>query len=275
MPQEINSKGFCYTAKLSEVPDVTVDLPDSFYRLWIVDHQGGLSSIGLPSGTLDKSFYFCPPRHQPTVEYSQLVGYVCWFDRAFVDHNLHLTKFSNLLAKWKNPMPTIRQASTYFEACRLACFIDVDLVGLDSFSNSALTATYLQKTLILNYWCEVLGSTTPWLAPVSRSASIIQQFLDLVDDNFTSEQSPAQYARRLFVSESSLQKTCKAELNLSPKQVIQMRLIKSAQRQLIETTDPVNKIGERLGYRSHTYFSEQFKQYQQMSPLAYRKLHQS
>ena len=267
--------GFCRLVRLSEVTAELAHAPAAFYRLWIVQQQAASDVLELGSGQLNHSFYFCPPALTPRIDYNLLDGFVCWFNQSFVLANPHLRGFAELLTNWTNPLPTVRTDETMYRSC-ISVWHNHSALPTNEAGTAARIYTevaYLHQTLIISYWHLLLRRTTGWLVPPQRMRPLTQQFLELLDDEPLRFGSPATYARKLHVSESTLLKKVKADLEVSPAVIIQARRIKSAQQQLLTTRSPIGEISDSLGYGSHAYFSEQFKQHTQMSPQAYRKLH--
>jgi AraC-like DNA-binding protein len=265
--------GFCELIRLSDVPTHRLSLPDSLYRLWIVEDYNELNAFEGSADALKESLYFCPPSHAPKVDYCRLRGWVCWFDFEFVAHQSSLDALHRLLKTWSSPVPTVRNEPNYvYQVCRAVCRAHTVLQETMGDSSRKQMIADLHKSLILAHWGEVLITTVPWLMPV-QPTSIVNQFIGLVEVHYTEEWKPARYAQVLHVSESTLLKSCKRDLNLSPSEVIRARRLRAAQQRLTQSDQSIGDIASDLGYGSHTYFSEQFKQYAHMSPQAYRSLH--
>jgi AraC-like DNA-binding protein len=83
--------------------------------------------------------------------------------------------------------------------------------------------------------------------------------------------SPDQLARRLNLSPSSFRRLFKSHTGFSPAQYAQQIALKRASNLLRNTTWPVGRIADELGFSSVFYFSRLFKQKAGSSPLEYRR----
>ncbi len=96
--------------------------------------------------------------------------------------------------------------------------------------------------------------------PVSRELRLMLNFRQLIEQHYSQHWSVNQYAEKLHVSVSTLNRLCQSMLNTSPKAAIHQRLISEAKRRLVYTTQTVEEISLTLGYRDPAYFSRFFKQ---------------
>jgi len=62
------------------------------------------------------------------------------------------------------------------------------------------------------------------------------------------------YAEKLHISTSKLNRICKSLLNDSPKAIAHQRLITEAKRRLIYTTQTIDEIALHLGFKDSAYF---------------------
>ena len=75
------------------------------------------------------------------------------------------------------------------------------------------------------------------------------------------------------LSQSQLERTFKAVLNMSPIQFVQKLRLEHAIRLLADYKLTVTQISLNCGYGDHSAFSRQFKQFTGMSPIKFRKMH--
>ena len=75
------------------------------------------------------------------------------------------------------------------------------------------------------------------------------------------------------LSQSQLERTFKAVLNMSPIQFVQKLRLEHAIRLLADHKLTVTQISLNCGYGDHSAFSRQFKQFTGMSPIKFRKMH--
>jgi AraC family transcriptional activator of pobA len=109
------------------------------------------------------------------------------------------------------------------------------------------------------------------LRPSSTQPDLARRFLAAVERDFASNRRVESYADELGVSNSSLHRLCRAELGLSPKDVIQARLIQEAKRRLIYTSETLEQIADKLGFSEGAYFSRFFKKHTSDPPRVFRK----
>lgn len=107
----------------------------------------------------------------------------------------------------------------------------------------------------------------------SSQHSLVQAFRVLMDAQYRSAWSVEQYAAALHVSSSTLNRACRAVLDLPAKQLMQQRLLHEAQRRLVYTGEPLESIAWSLGYRDPAYFSRVFRRLTGDSPSAFRQRH--
>ena len=72
------------------------------------------------------------------------------------------------------------------------------------------------------------------------------------------------------ISEVHLSHCFKKDAGLSPMQYMMQRRIGEAQSKLIETSQPIQDIGEELGFASSAHFSKMVKKYVGITPKEYR-----
>lgn len=97
------------------------------------------------------------------------------------------------------------------------------------------------------------------------------EFRSLVNHHFRSERAVGFYARRLHVSETHLNRVCRAVLDRSALAVIHDRLLAEASRDLAFTTMSVQEIAHSLGFEDAAYFSRFFAKGTGLSPRAFRR----
>lgn len=94
----------------------------------------------------------------------------------------------------------------------------------------------------------------------NRESAILFKFRSLIEQHYTEHLAVKEYAERLFISVSKLNRICQSLLNDSPKAIIHQRLIIEAKRHLIYTKQTVEEISNVLGFNDPAYFSRFFKQ---------------
>jgi AraC family transcriptional activator of pobA len=106
----------------------------------------------------------------------------------------------------------------------------------------------------------------------SRDLERVRRFKSLLESHLLQHWPVERYARRLALSESSLNRSCRSATGLSAFDLIQQRLSLEARRRLIYVAGPVSAIAAELGYHDPAYFSRFFRRHNGMSPAAFRRL---
>ncbi|RYV51279.1 helix-turn-helix domain-containing protein [Pengzhenrongella frigida] len=105
--------------------------------------------------------------------------------------------------------------------------------------------------------------------PVARA------FLTMVERSFATIHTVEAYAGALGYSSKTLERASVEATGLSPKQVIDGRLVLEARRLLAYTNLPVSRVGSRLGFVDPANFCKFFLRATEMSPGAYRASRQT
>lgn len=101
---------------------------------------------------------------------------------------------------------------------------------------------------------------------------LTNKFRTLLENHYKEHWKISDYAKRLNISISTLNRVCHEAFDASAKSIIQERLIIEAKRKLIYTVETLEKIAYELGFKDPAYFSRFFKQNEGMSPKAFRNV---
>ena len=104
-----------------------------------------------------------------------------------------------------------------------------------------------------------------------NSASLAQQCLFIIHNNFTENLSLADVAATLNVTASYLGKLFKKNFNCSFSNYLNSLKISYAQSMLAATNSSIRKIALTSGFQSVEYFNYIFKKHTNLSPSEYRK----
>ena len=115
-----------------------------------------------------------------------------------------------------------------------------------------------------------LQEAQPYLPPADEDVVLYQDFIGLVEDNFSSEHQVSFYARTLYLTAGQLTTICKRVVGKTAKQVISDRVMVEAKRKLQFTNMTIKEIAFNLGFVSPFYFTQAFTRRTQMSPSEYR-----
>jgi AraC family transcriptional regulator, transcriptional activator of pobA len=134
--------------------------------------------------------------------------------------------------------------------------------------------------LALHGWIEVLLGNLlrltrkmpdPADPVVGQQRRLMARFGDLVEQRYQDNQSVAEYAHALHVSESRLRNVCVTSTGRSPIQLIHARILLEAKRQLHYTNNPVSEIAYALGFEDPAYFTRFFSRLSGESPRVFRR----
>lgn len=96
-------------------------------------------------------------------------------------------------------------------------------------------------------------------------------FEQLVEEKFSSQKLPSQYAAELFISVNYLNRICQETRGISSGELIRRRIALEAERLLNHTGKTVSEIAHELGFERLSYFVTFFKKHTGLSPEQYRK----
>jgi AraC family transcriptional activator of pobA len=118
-----------------------------------------------------------------------------------------------------------------------------------------------------------LVSSAPMATMVRHDAERLRRFRAAVEAHFLQHWPVARYARGLAVSESSLNRLCRALAGGTAFDLIQRRLALEARRRLVHVAGPVGGIAAQLGFKDPAYFCRFFRKHNGTSPSAFRRRH--
>lgn len=100
---------------------------------------------------------------------------------------------------------------------------------------------------------------------------VLAQLRDLIEQNYRTLHSPAEYAERLHVTPKTLGRIVREHLGATPTDLIRNRILIHAKWQLLHTLRPVKEISRELGFSDELYFSRLFKKATGFSPTFFRE----
>ena len=104
-----------------------------------------------------------------------------------------------------------------------------------------------------------------------RAEEMVHALERLLDQHHASSRSAAWYAKELHVTERSLGRACQRVRGLSPKRLIDLRVILEAKRWLSTSSKTVEAVGLGLGFSEATNFVKFFRRMVGETPEAFRQ----
>ena len=99
---------------------------------------------------------------------------------------------------------------------------------------------------------------------------LLAELRDLIEQNYHTLHSPADYAERLHVTPKTLGRIVREHLGTTPTDLIRNRILIHAKWELLHTLKPVKEISRELGFSDELYFSRLFKKASGYSPTFFR-----
>lgn len=118
----------------------------------------------------------------------------------------------------------------------------------------------------------IRASTTKPLS--SRKEDIAVEFINLVENNFRNYKDVQYYADSMHITRKHLTRTIKEVLDITPKQVIENKIITEAKVLLLNNKLDINQIITELNFNDQPTFSKLFKKNTGLTPGLYRKQNQ-
>lgn len=103
-----------------------------------------------------------------------------------------------------------------------------------------------------------------------REASVVNQLLDYIDQNYQKEINRAELARQVYLNPDYVSRLFKKEVGQSISSYILSKRMTRAKTLLRDSAIPIHEVSAVVGYDSFAYFSKLFKKSEGMSPSEYR-----
>ncbi len=139
------------------------------------------------------------------------------------------------------------------------------------FLSQSFTDAFLLKSNLMYDIQTLLGNDLSKERNVTSYSNDIAEALRLILSAPSIKLNIAELAKRLFVSESYLNKHFKKEVGMTISRYIDQLVMKDAKTLLSETDQPIAVISEQLGFCDRFYFSKRFQRLFGETPCEYRK----
>lgn len=131
--------------------------------------------------------------------------------------------------------------------------------------------SYVKVLLVLATRLKLSSPTACSTASVDLRNPLLVQLRELIEENYCTLHSPADYAKRLHITAKSLGRLVRDNLGTTPTELIRSRILTHAKWQLLHTLRPVKEIARELGFQDELYFSRLFKKATGYSPTFFRE----
>ncbi|THE12508.1 response regulator [Bacillus timonensis] len=106
---------------------------------------------------------------------------------------------------------------------------------------------------------------------IDTTSNTIREALTYIDHHIKDEITQKEVAAHVHLNPSYFSVLFKEEVNLNFSEYITRRRIQHAKELLLSTKLTINEIADEVGYKTAKYFIKIFKEYENMTPTAYRK----
>lgn len=126
---------------------------------------------------------------------------------------------------------------------------------------------------LLGVWLERhVDPANPETVKPNAAKRLAARYTALLETDFRSGKGVAEYARALGVTSTHLTRVCNQTCGRSASDLLHDRVIFEARLLLSETTMPVARISETLGFTSAAYFTRAFQHRTGKTPTAFRRM---
>jgi AraC family transcriptional activator of pobA len=109
--------------------------------------------------------------------------------------------------------------------------------------------------------------------PTGQDVDRLRRFRLLIESYYLKRWPVDRYARRLALSETSLNRLCRRLAGRTAFALVQQRLVLEARRRLVFVANSVCGVGSELGFKDPAYFSRFFRRHCGISPHEFRRRH--
>ncbi|WP_407271114.1 response regulator [Radiobacillus sp. PE A8.2] len=103
------------------------------------------------------------------------------------------------------------------------------------------------------------------------SNSSIKEAIDFVDQHYRSELTLKEVADHVHLNSSYFSALFKEQINVTFSEYVTRCRLQDAKNLLLSSNTPIAEISEQVGYKTPKYFIKLFKEYEGVTPSAYRK----
>jgi AraC family transcriptional activator of pobA len=243
----------------------------SYYRICLVKRGEGELLTGIHRFKVKKNTLYIIPSRVITSSKnwtSDTQGYVLLFNLEFFLQN----NFSHQLIISRKILNTSTQPYVYLSDDQAQEFTSIfenilsEKKHREKINYELIAVKILELLILSERTFEQQHGMTDDLAYIE----IIDRFVDLLDNHFTSEHSVRFYAERLAMHPNHLNALIKKHTGLSAKESIQNKILLEIKYLLHSTKLPIKQISSQMGFNDPNYFTTFFKRSENLSPVSYR-----
>jgi AraC family transcriptional activator of pobA len=134
---------------------------------------------------------------------------------------------------------------------------------------SEVMLAHLKVLLIIATRLKSFGAVVCGPAAHDHQHPVLIDLRDLIEENFCSLHTPADYAKLLHITPKTLGRIIRETLGTTPTELIRARILTHAKWQLLHTLRPVKEIAREVGFNDELYFSRFFKKATGHSPRSF------
>lgn len=229
--------------------------------LWFTQGQGRITVAGTTRGYAPNHAVFIPAGVMHGFEYTpRLQGTVVYFGR---NHGLSLPETPQFL----RPRDPIAQK----ELIALLESIQRELETPRSGAQSAAQHLLGLLSVWLDRQLERDRGAEPLPGRPLAAQRLVARYSSLLERDFRSNRTVADFAQALGVTPTHLTRACKATCGKGAHGLLEDRLLFEARRLLSETRMPIKDVAQLLGYSSAGYFTRAFQKSAGQTPSGFRK----
>jgi len=140
----------------------------------------------------------------------------------------------------------------------------------EGLAHVELLLSYLKILLVKATRLKLEQQPIDWQTS-GRVPAVLDELKQLVEANFRTLHTPAEYARRLHITPKALGKLVKTHLHKTLTELIRDRVLKQAKWDLLHTLKSVKQIAAEVGFADELYFSRLFKRATGCAPTFFRE----
>lgn len=231
-------------------------------------HQIFLITVGQVSMSLDGSNFVIPQMSFVSVPRHSVHGF--YFEKRTQGFVLSIPSVEvRTLAESEASLADVFAAPQIIPASQKAIGV---LETIDREQHAASCARMsLLRALALQFVCHLADNAESENQLLSPLHSKVSDFEMLARDHFDQGWKVSDYASKLGISATHLNRLCRKVLGQSPQAFLHMLVIQEAKRLLAYTRLEVASVGYRIGFDDPSYFSRSFLRCTGQSPRDFRK----